>query len=46
MALALLPRAVNAPSPEVLGARWNWALRSLSWWGAASTGQELGLDQL
>ena len=47
MALALLPReAVDVPFLEVLKARFNGALGSLSWWGAISPGQEAGLSRL
>ena len=36
MALALLPReAVDVPFLEVLKARFNGALGSLSWWGGS-----------
>ena len=45
-ALTLLPRAAGAPFLEVLKARWDGALDSLSWWGAASPWQGLGLAGL
>jgi len=41
--LAQLPReAVDAPSLEVLKARLDGALGSLSWWGAACLCQRVG----
>ena len=43
IALAVLPRAVGAPSVEVLSAR-DGALGSLVWFGATSPQQGLGPD--
>ena len=43
-ALALLPRAVGTPSLEAFKAEW--ALGSLSWWGATSPRQGVERDHL
>ena len=43
----MLPReAVDVPSLEVLKARLDGVLGSLSWWGATSPRQRLEIDDL